>query len=284
MKDANLAKAHFLSKETGIVVLTSLGQQPLPRDTCNMSDATAPAAVVPAMMGIIARAPTWSELFANAKHLFMEPMVAFGVLTASLFTSANTPNALLVKLEALAHLSPMVIAMTSDEEPDRITLLKNPCHFNGSISMPSPINGLLYGFVGSDVHNLTAVYIPPAAFKGTGPYNILNNAAIICAGLETLPQDQLYHSYVVAGTPDMTTSTCKHSIICPTHWYVELCEHFPDGISIKTFYNRFLANVTAADCQALQEVFTWWRHTTSRKVGEARREHAPDCRCQPNRP
>ena len=56
-----------------------------------MSAAAAPAAVVPAMSGIIAGPPTWSELFANAEHLFAEPVVEFGVLTASLFTSLILP-------------------------------------------------------------------------------------------------------------------------------------------------------------------------------------------------
>ena len=74
----------------------------------------------------------------------------------------------------------MVITMISDEEPDQITLLKNPRHFAGSISMPCPIDGLLYGFVGLDARNLATVYIPPAAFEGTGPYNILNDPTTIC--------------------------------------------------------------------------------------------------------
>ena len=117
-----------------------------------MSTAAAPAAVAPAMMGIITGAPTWSELFANAKHLFTEPMVEFGVLTASLFTSANSPDALLAKVEALAHLLPMVITMILDEEPDWITLLKNSHQFTRNISTPCPINGLLYGFAGLDAH------------------------------------------------------------------------------------------------------------------------------------
>ena len=177
-----------------------IGQQPLPRDTLQHERYCCAGA--PARTGIITGAPTWHELFANAEHLFTEPMVEFGVLAASLFTSADSPNALLAKVEALACLSPVVIAMISDEEPDRITLLKNPRCFNGSILTPCPINGLLYGFAGSDTCNLAAVYIPPAAFKSSGLYNVLNDAATICAGLDTLPQDQLYHSYVVAGTSD----------------------------------------------------------------------------------
>ena len=67
--------------------------------------------------------------------------------------------------------------MVSDEEPDRITLLKNPRHFTGSLAMPSsPINGLIYGFAGLDAHNLTTVHVPPAAFESSGPYNVLNDA------------------------------------------------------------------------------------------------------------
>ena len=105
--------------------------------------------------------------------------------------------------------------------------------------MPCPINGLIYGFAGSDTHNLTTVHIPSAAFESSGPYNILNDATTISASLETLPQDQLYHCYIVAGTLDMTTSTCKHTIILPTHWYAELCEHFLDRIKIKTFRIKY---------------------------------------------
>ena len=158
--------------------------------------------------------------------------------------------------------------MISDEEPDQITLLKNPRHFAGSLLTPCPIDGLIYRFVGLDARNLAAVHVPPAAFKSSGPYNVLNDAVTICDGLDTLPQDQqLYHSYVVVGTPDMTTSTCKHAIILATHWYAKLSEHFLVGIEIKTFYDRFLANVTAAVCQTLQEVFTWWRHSTVSRSG-----------------
>ena len=84
--------------------------------------------------------------------------------------------------------------------------------------MPNAIDRLIYGFAGSDSCNFTAVHVPPAAFKSSGPYNILDNAANIQAGLDMLPQDQLYHSYVVAGTLDMTTSTCKCTIVLLTQW------------------------------------------------------------------
>ena len=132
---------------------------------CNMSTATTPATVAPARMGIVTGVPTWCELFANTEHLFTKPVVEFGVLAASLFTSTDSPDALLAKVEALACLLPVVITMISDEETDHITLLKNPHHFNGSISTPCPINGLLYGFAGSDACNLAAVYIPPCCLQ-----------------------------------------------------------------------------------------------------------------------
>ena len=70
-----------------------------------MSAATAPAAVAPARTGAVTGAPTWCELFVNAKHLFTKPVVEFGVLAASLFTSTDSPDVLLAKVEALACLS-----------------------------------------------------------------------------------------------------------------------------------------------------------------------------------
>ena len=87
-----------------------------------MSTAAAPATVAPARMGIVTRALTWCELFANAEHLFTEPMVEFGGLTASLFTSADSPDVLLAKVEALACLSPVVIAMISDSGKSTIVV------------------------------------------------------------------------------------------------------------------------------------------------------------------
>ena len=68
-------------------------------------------------------------------------------------------------------------------------------------------------WIGNNACNLTAVHVPPAAFKSSGPYNVLDDAVTIWAGLDMLPQDELYHRYVVAGMPDMTTSTCKCTII-----------------------------------------------------------------------
>ena len=75
-----------------------------------------------------------------------------------------------------------------------------------------------------------------------------NAVTIHTAGLDALAHNELvYHSYaVIAGTPDMTMSTCKCTIVLLMQWYMELAEHFPDGIEIKNFYNRFLATVMAA--------------------------------------
>ena len=113
----------------------------------------------------------------------------------------------------------------------------------GSLTTPSPIDGLIYGFTGSDAHNLTTVHVPPAAFESGGPYSILDDVAAMHVGLDTLPQDQLYHSYVIVGMPDMTTSTCKHAIMPLTQWYGQLAKHFLDRIKIKDFFDRFLPTV-----------------------------------------
>ena len=45
----------------------------------------------------------------------------------------------------------------------------------------------------------------------------------------------------------MMTSACKHVIVLLTQWYAQLSEHFPDGIEVKTFYDRFLATMTVAE-------------------------------------
>ena len=54
-----------------------------------------------------------------------------------------------------------------------------------------------------------------------------------------------------------------------TEWYQELAKHFPHGIDLKTLYDRFLATVSAAEHQALEAVFTWWRHAASRTASTA---------------
>ena len=106
----------------------------------------------------------------------------------------------------------------------------------------------MYGFAGSDAHNLAAVHVPLAAFESSRPYNILDDAAAIHAGLDMLPQDQLYHSYVIAGMPDMMTSACKcDAIMLLTQWYGQLLGHFPDRIKIMVFYDRLLATLTVAE-------------------------------------
>ena len=46
-------------------------------------------------------------------------------------------------------------------------------------------------------------------------------------------------------------------------------EHFPHGINLKTFYDHFLATMSAAERQALEAVFTWWRHAASRTASTA---------------
>ena len=127
LKDATLEKAHFSSNATNHCCLTSLGQQPLPaRHTLNMTATAAPTASVPATMAVIAGALTWSQLFAHAEQIFAKPWWSSECLLPPCSPPQKPPKALLVKLEALAQLSPIMIAMVSDKEPDCITLLKNP--------------------------------------------------------------------------------------------------------------------------------------------------------------
>ena len=122
----------------------------------------------------------------------------------------------------------------------------------------------MYGFTGTDVRNLAAVYLPSSAFENSAQYNVLDDPATIRAGLDGLPGDQSFHPYVLATTPGMTNSACRCAIVLPPDWYRQLAMHFPHGIELKAFYDRFLSTIPVAERQALETVFTWWRHAASR--------------------
>jgi hypothetical protein len=141
--------------------------------------------------------------------MFSEPVVNYGTLSAALFASADAPDILLGRVEALAQRSPVIIALVSDEEPERMTLLKNPRRFSGSLANPSPLDGLIYGFAGSDSRTLAAVHLPVTAFEISAAYNVLDDPVTLRAGLDALPPDQTFHPYVNAGTPDMTNTGCR---------------------------------------------------------------------------
>ena len=58
-------------------------------------------------------------------------------------------------------------------------------------------------------------------------------------------------------------------IVLPPDWYQQLATHFPHGIDLKTFYDQFLATIPVGEHQALEAVFTWWRHAMSRTASTA---------------
>ena len=205
--------------------------------------------------------------------MFSEPVVDYGTISASLFASADASDILLGRVEALAQRSPVIVALVSDEEPERITLLKNPRRFSGSLTNPSPLDGLVYGFAGSDSRTLAAVHIPANAFEISAAYNVLDDAAVVRAGLDTLPPDQTFHPYVNAGTPDMTNTGSRRALVLPMTWYADLAAH-PGGIDLKVFYDSFLATVPAAEQPIYVDVFTWWRHAASRAAGAGTRERS----------
>ena len=217
--------------------------------------------------------PSWRELFTSANRMFSEPVVDYGTISASLFASADASDILLGRVEALAQRSPVIVALVSDEEPERITLLKNPRRFSGSLTNPSPLDGLVYGFAGSDSRTLAAVHIPANAFEISAAYNVLDDAAVVRAGLDTLPPDQTFHPYVNAGTPDMTNTGSRRALVLPMTWYADLAAH-PGGIDLKVFYDSFLATVPAAEQPIYVDVFTWWRHAASRAAGAGTRERS----------
>ena len=99
----------------------------------------------------IATLPTWAELFISPQQVFPDPRVDYTILLASINASADGPDALLMRVEALAPHSSVMLALISNEEPNQITLLKNPCQYTGSLINPGPVDNLIYGFMGTDM-------------------------------------------------------------------------------------------------------------------------------------
>ena len=168
-----------------------------------------------------------------------------------------------MKLERTSLESPMMMALVLDEVPDTISLLKNPCRYVGSLLHPLVLDGMMYGFMGPDSQNLTAVNIPATAFEMAAAYNVLDDPVMVQAGLEALPADQTYHPYVNVGTPNMSNSSCRWGILLPVEWHARLAWDHPFGISLKTLYNMFLAPLAPAKAQLYINVFTWWRHAAT---------------------
>jgi hypothetical protein len=75
------------------------------------------------------------------------------MLSAAFFASVDPPEALQNKLECLALASPVMVALSSEEDLDRISLLKNLRCFVGSLLNPSGLDSLLYGFTGCNDGN-----------------------------------------------------------------------------------------------------------------------------------
>ena len=154
----------------------------------------------------------------------------------------------------------MMVDLVSDEDPDWITLLKSPRHFVGSLVHPTSLDGLIYGFSGPDARSLADVHIPTSAFEISAAYNILDDAAAICLGLEGLPKDQVCHPYVNVGTPNMTNSTCQCTVLLPTQWHAQLAKDHLHGITLKAFYDSFPLPLQGNAGQPYTNVQTWWRH------------------------
>ena len=158
----------------------------------------------------------------------------------------DPPETLLNKLEWTALESPVVVALVLDEDSDWITLLKNPRCFVGSLMHPTPLDSLMYGFLGPDARRLAAVHILASVFEVSTAFNVLDDMAAVHLGLEGLPANQAFHPYVNMGTATMMNSTCRHMVLLPIKWHVQLARDFPYGVALQAFYNIFLA--TFAGC------------------------------------
>ena len=92
---------------------------------------------------------------------------------------------------------------------------------------------------------------------------------MVQAGLEALTVDQTFHLYVNVGTLNMSSTSCRHAILLPVEWHVRLAQDYPFGISLKAFYDTFLAPLGPAEALPYADVFMWWRHATTRVASAA---------------
>ena len=233
-------------------------------------------AAVPPAVGPSALAPTvppgppsWCELYDSATHVFSAPVILYALLSATFFCSADPPETLLTKLKRTSLESPVVMALVSDEAPDTILLVKNPRQNIGSLLNPSILDGMVYSFMGPDGRNLAAVHIPASALKLTVAYNVLDDPAMVWAGLEALPVDQTFHPYMNVGMPNMSSMPCRHTILLPVEWHVRLAWDYPFGISLKAFYDAFLAPLGPTEALPYANIFIWWRHAATHVASAA---------------
>ena len=88
----------------------------------------------------------------------------------------------------------------------------------------------------------------------------------VCAGLKALLADQMFHPYINVGTPNMLNSSCRWAILLPVEWHMRFTWDYPFGISLKAFYNIFLAPLGPVKAQPYANVFTCWRHAAMHAV------------------
>ena len=173
----------------------------------------------------------------------------------------DPPNTLLTKLERTSPESPVMLALVLDEAPNWISLVKNPHWFIGSLLNPLLLYGsMVYGFSGPDTQNLAAVHVPVSAFETTTAYNMLDEPVTVQAGLKALLADQAFHPYVNIGIPHMLSLACKCAILLLVKWHMSLACNYPFSVSMKAFYDMFLAPLGLAKAQPYSDIFTWWRH------------------------
>ena len=61
----------------------------------------------------------------------------------------------------------------------------------------------------------------------------------------------------------MTNSACKQAILLPVEWHVRLAHDYPFGVSLKMFYDVFLAPLSLAEAQPYSDIYIWWRHAST---------------------
>ena len=72
----------------------------------------------------------------------------------------------------------------------------------------------------------------------------------------------------------MSSSSCRRAILLPVEWHIRFTQDHPFGMSLKAFYDTFLAPLGPVEAQPYANIFAWWRHAATCMASAGARAHS----------
>jgi hypothetical protein len=177
-------------------------------------------------------------------------------------------------LAGLATRTPVVVALVSDTECDKVYVAHTLTLFPVDVSNPTPLDGLLTGLIGNSMESAVAVVLPQAFFGLTAN----NTRALEVAAI----QGPDGHGAAVpvfrtgphgAAAPDTSSIRARRAMILPpAQAALALAGASADGsYTLLGFFNRFLQGpLSSADpleVAAIGPLVQWWRLASTNLAG-----------------